>query len=123
MLAAYFMKDQAHEEKQGGRLIEWYTRVVAWSVRYRYLTVVIGVVLFALSILSTKLLPSGFLPPQDAARSLLAIELPPGTQLSGTQTRDRKHHPEAEDASGGAERLCRRRPHSARRRRKHARQR
>src|SRR6476646_11991428 len=102
MLAAYFMKDQAHEEKQGGRLIEWYTRVVAWSVRYRYLTVVIGIVLFALSILSTKLLPSGFLPPQDAARSLLAIELPPGTQLSGTQTvteniiRKLKTHPEVQ---------------------------
>jgi multidrug efflux pump subunit AcrB len=102
MLAAYFMKDQAHEEKQAGRLIEAYTRLVAWSVEHRYITVAIGVVLFALSIASTKLLPSGFLPPQDTARSLLAIELPPGTQLSGTQTiteniiRKLKTHPEVQ---------------------------
>src|SRR4030081_468426 len=82
MLAAYFMKDQAHEEKQGGRVIESYTKIVAWSVHHRYLTFVIGVLLFALSIASTKLLPSGFLPPQDTARSLLAVELPPGTPLS-----------------------------------------
>jgi len=31
------------------------------------------------------LLPKGFLPAQDAARSLLAIELPPGSQLTDTE--------------------------------------
>ncbi|GAC1328985.1 MAG: efflux RND transporter permease subunit [Beijerinckiaceae bacterium] len=86
MLAAYFLKDQAHAERPPGRVTQSYTRLVAWSVEHRYITVALGVLLFAGSIASTKLLPSGFLPPQDTARSLLAIELPPGTQLSGTQT-------------------------------------
>jgi multidrug efflux pump subunit AcrB len=42
-------------------------------------------VLFAASIWSTELLPKGFLPAQDSARSLLAIELPPGTLLADTE--------------------------------------
>src|SRR5206468_6630854 len=34
---------------------------------------------------SITLLPQGFLPAQDSARSLLALELPPGTQLAYTE--------------------------------------
>src|SRR6202030_3052399 len=41
--------------------------------------------IFAASIWSITLLPQGFLPAQDTARSLLAIELPPGTQLAFTE--------------------------------------
>ena len=45
----------------------------------------IGFGVFAASIWSITLLPQGFLPAQDTARSLLAIELPPGTQLGATE--------------------------------------
>ena len=85
MLAAYFMKSEAHVEKPPGRLMNLYTRLVAWSVRHRFITVAIGLVLFALSIMSTFLLPSGFIPAQDTARSVLALELPSGATLSDTQ--------------------------------------
>jgi len=84
MLAAYFLKGHAHEEKEPGRIMRVYTSLVTWSVRHRYLTVVIGLVLFALSVMSIRLLPSGFLPAQDTGRSILAIELPSGSQLSDT---------------------------------------
>ena len=40
-----------------------------------------GLALFVGSIASTKLLPSGFIPPEDIARTLLAVELPPGSTL------------------------------------------
>jgi len=40
---------------------------------------------FAASIWSITLLPQGFLPAQDTARSLLAMELPPGSQLAYTE--------------------------------------
>jgi hydrophobe/amphiphile efflux-1 (HAE1) family protein len=86
MLAAYFMGAHHHEEPPPGRILNTYSRLVDWSVRHYFVTVAIGVVLFALSVLSTKLLPSGFVPPQDTARSLLAVELPSGTQLSETAT-------------------------------------
>jgi multidrug efflux pump subunit AcrB len=86
MLAAYFMRPHAHTEKPPGRLMRAYTRLVSLSVRRRGITVIIGLVLFALSILSMRLLSSGFMPPQDTSRSLLAIELPPGSQLTETET-------------------------------------
>jgi hydrophobe/amphiphile efflux-1 (HAE1) family protein len=85
MLAAYFMRPHVHEEKEDGRIMKTYTRVVSWSVQHHYLTVIIGIALFVLSILSLRLLPSGFLPVQDTGRSLLAIELPSGSQLSDTE--------------------------------------
>ena len=50
-----------------------------------FITVLIGFGIFAASIWSIVLLPQGFLPAQDAARSLLAMELPPGSQLAYTE--------------------------------------
>ncbi|CCE08219.1 putative multidrug efflux transporter,AcrB/AcrD/AcrF family [Bradyrhizobium sp. STM 3843] len=85
MLAAYFLRHQAHEEPPPGRILGAYHRVVSWSVKHYFITVVIGLAVFAASILSIKLLPQGFLPAQDTARSLLAMELPPGSQLAFTE--------------------------------------
>jgi len=85
MLAAYFMKGHVHDEKADGPIMRVYTRLVSWSVRHHYLTVLIGIMLFVASILSLRLLPSGFMPAQDTGRSLLAIELPAGSQLSDTE--------------------------------------
>lgn len=86
MLAAYFLRPKAHTEKPLGAMMRLYTRVLESSVRMRYVTVLIGLAIFGASIWGLTLLPSGFLPQQDVARSMLAIELPPGTQLSETQT-------------------------------------
>src|SRR5215469_10358462 len=85
MLAAYFLKHHAHDEPPPGRLLRTYHSIVAWSVRHHFITVLIGFAIFAASIWSIKLLPQGFLPAQDTARSLLAVELPPGTQLAYTE--------------------------------------
>src|SRR6202008_468884 len=62
-----------------------YHSVVRWSVKHHYITVLIGLAIFAASIWSITLLPQGFLPAQDSARSLLAMELPPGSQLAFTE--------------------------------------
>jgi multidrug efflux pump subunit AcrB len=85
MLAAYFLQPHSHEEKAAGRIMRLYTRLVAWSARHRFTTVIVGLVLFAASIFSTQLLPSGFLPAVDTARSLLVVELPPGSQLADAE--------------------------------------
>jgi multidrug efflux pump subunit AcrB len=45
----------------------------------------IGALVLAMSVGSILLLASGFLPAQDTARSLLSIELPPGSRLSDTE--------------------------------------
>ena len=54
-------------------------------MQHYFITVLIGLAIFAASIWSITLLPQGFLPAQDTARSLLAIELPPGSQLADTE--------------------------------------
>jgi len=54
-------------------------------VHHYFITVLIGLGVFAASIWSITLLPQGFLPAQDTARSLLAMELPPGSQLAYTE--------------------------------------
>jgi multidrug efflux pump subunit AcrB len=85
VLAAYFLKDYAHDDPPPGRVLATYTRLVTWSVKHYLITVLIGFAIFAASIWSIALLPQGFLPAQDTARSLLAMELPPGSQLAYTE--------------------------------------
>ncbi len=85
VLAAYFLKDHPHDDPPPGRILKTYTRLVTWSVDHYFMTVLAGLAIFALSIWSIHLLPQGFLPAQDTARSLLAMELPPGTQLAFTE--------------------------------------
>jgi hydrophobe/amphiphile efflux-1 (HAE1) family protein len=84
VLAAYFMRDTGHVETEGP-LLKAYTRLVAWSVRHRIVTVALGLMVFAGSIGSFFLLPSGFLPPEDTGRILVAVELPPGSRLEDTR--------------------------------------
>jgi hydrophobe/amphiphile efflux-1 (HAE1) family protein len=81
MLAAYFMRSHGDEDTREGWLLRGYTRLISWSVRHRIVTVLLGGVLFALSIFSAFLLPSGFLPAEDASRIMIAAELPPGSRL------------------------------------------
>ncbi len=85
VLAAYFLKDHPHDDPPPGRVLQAYTKLVTWSVKHHYITVLIGFGIFAASIWSITLLPQGFLPAQDTARSLLAMELPPGSQLAYTE--------------------------------------
>ena len=85
MLAAYFLKHHDHDDPPPGRILRSYHSLVAWSVKHHYVTVLIGFAVFAASIWSITLLPQGFLPAQDTARSLLAMELPPGSQLAYTE--------------------------------------
>ncbi len=85
LLAAYFLRSRPHHEKPPGRLLLAYTRLVSWSVQHYFITVCIGMMIFAASIWSITLLPKGFLPAQDTARSLLILELPPGSRLADTE--------------------------------------
>ncbi len=85
MLAAYFLRPHHEVERPSGLVMKTYVSLLGWSVRHYGLTVAAGLLLFAGSIGSIWLLSQGFLPAQDLARSVLAIELPPGSQLSDTE--------------------------------------
>ena len=84
VIAAYFMRAPKDHEIRDGAVMRGYTRLVRASVRHRWITLFIGVLIFAVSLWSTKLLPSGFIPADDVGRVLLAVELPPGSTLDDT---------------------------------------
>ncbi len=85
MLAAYFLRPQRHHPPGDGLIMRTYTRIVGFSVRHRWLTLVLGLGIFALSLYSTNFLPKGFIPAGDEARLLISLELPPGSRLVDTQ--------------------------------------
>jgi hydrophobe/amphiphile efflux-1 (HAE1) family protein len=84
LLAAYFLRDHGHHAEREGPVMRAYTRLVGWSVRHRFVTLAVGLALFAGSVVSTGLLPSGFIPKQDNARTLFMVELAPGARLDDT---------------------------------------
>ncbi len=84
LLAAYFMGPTPEHVATEGPILRAYTRAVRFSVRWRWLTVGVGLIFFVASIMSTGLLPKGFLPGEDTGRTLLAVELPPGSLLNDT---------------------------------------
>jgi hydrophobe/amphiphile efflux-1 (HAE1) family protein len=87
LMAAYLLSPHvAHEEREPA-IIRAYTRFLAMTLRHRGLTLLAGFVLFVLSIWSTSLLPTGFIPPEDQSRAVLAIELPPGSRLEDTRAK------------------------------------
>src|ERR1700719_4183914 len=81
LVAAYFLRAHHEAPRADGALMRFYTRLVRASVRHRWITFSAGLLIFIASLMSTKLLPSGFIPAADVSRSLLAIELPPGSRL------------------------------------------
>ena len=85
MLAAYFLRPHKHVDPRDGWVMRAYTAVVRTSVRWRWITLIIGLGVFWGSIQSISLLPKGFIPPGDEARLLVSVELPPGSRLIDTQ--------------------------------------
>ncbi len=86
MFAAYFLRDaSAHEEEKDGWLMRQYLRVLHWTVRHRFATLALGLLVFAGSIWSASLLPTEFIPREDEGRSVISVELPPGSTLDNTR--------------------------------------
>ncbi|WP_237480451.1 efflux RND transporter permease subunit [Lichenibacterium dinghuense] len=85
VVAAYFLRPHGSGMVAEGRILRSYSALVRWSVDHRWVTLGAGLALFALSLWSTTLLPSGLIPAEDTGRSLLAIELPPGSRLADTE--------------------------------------
>ena len=87
MLAAYFLKD-AHQvaEKKDGLIMRLYMRTLRWTLRHKIITLFMAFGLFAASLYSATLLPGEFTPKKDIGRTMLTLELPPGTTLDETRS-------------------------------------
>ena len=91
MLAAYFLRSAPHpEEERDGFLLRGLMSVLRWTLRYRGLTLLIGIGIFAGSIYSSTLLPTEFVPKSDQGRSQIEIELPPGATIQETEDAARR---------------------------------
>jgi multidrug efflux pump subunit AcrB len=112
LLAAYFLRDRQRGVEGHGVIMGRYLRMLEWSLRNRFITVALGALIFVGSIMIAGCLPYGFLPTNDLSRSVLLIELPPGSTIADTAvTADRitallKERPEVRSvfAVGGATR-------------------
>src|SRR4051812_12856048 len=84
MMAAYLMRPHPARPERDGFVMRAYTGFLRVTLRFRFLTLLVGIGLFAGSIWSTSLLPTGFIPSEDAARTVISLELPPGATLADT---------------------------------------
>ena len=87
LMAAYLMVPGGHHETRDGWIMRGYTRLLHGTLRWRGLTLLIGLVAFGASIWSTTLLPTGFIPAADESRTTLSLELPPGSTLDDTRAK------------------------------------
>ena len=85
LLAAYFMRPHGEHEFKPGLVMRAYLGLLSLSLRWRWITFGAGIAFFAAAISATGLLPSGFIPRQDASRIVFSLELPPGSKLEDTR--------------------------------------
>ncbi|HUX87768.1 MAG TPA: efflux RND transporter permease subunit, partial [Chloroflexota bacterium] len=69
------------------RLQNGYRRVLGWSLRFRWVVVLIGILSFAagISLAVTGQVGSEFLPSSDQGQFTVTVEMPPGTTLTATE--------------------------------------
>ena len=83
MMAAYFMRGDGHpKEPEDGPIMRGLMATLAWTMRHRMLTLLMGFGVFAGSIFSATLLPTEFIAPSDVGRSQIQLELPPGATVA-----------------------------------------
>lgn len=85
VMAAYMLKPHGHRQPREGVVTRGYLALLRATLARPYVTLFVGMVLFGVSLWSTTLLPTGFIPPQDDARIVLSLELPPGAMLEDTR--------------------------------------
>jgi hydrophobe/amphiphile efflux-1 (HAE1) family protein len=88
MMAAYLMrnKDAGNEEDhRDGFIMRGYLAFVRVTMKVRYLTLVVAFGILGVSLYYLAQVPGSFIPPEDASRIPISIELPPGVTLAETE--------------------------------------
>ena len=85
MIAAYILRpEKKHVEKQSA-LMDWYLKVVSWTLHHRWITMGATLILFVASLALVKLLPTSFIPDNDIDQTRVEIELTPDVALEDTE--------------------------------------
>jgi HAE1 family hydrophobic/amphiphilic exporter-1 len=69
------------------QLAAGYKSALIWAMRYRYLVIVVSVVLFVASLKLAGFIPKEFVPPQDQSMFMASIKTPPGSSIEFTNER------------------------------------
>lgn len=83
LMGAYLLKASGAEHREPA-WVRHYTGMLDWTLRHRWITISAGVVFFLVSISLVRFLPTDFMPAVDQGRSVLTVELAPGTTLQET---------------------------------------
>jgi len=83
MMAAYLLKPHADHPEESA-LMKRYLRWVDAALRHRWRTLAVATALFFASLALIPLIPTTFIPVSDQGRSMLSLELPPGTPIEET---------------------------------------
>lgn len=87
LMAAYLMRAEDGMEEHNdsdGAIMSAYSRLIHVTTRWRY-TTMLGAIAFLIgSVMLLMQVPGSFLPPEDASRIVLSVELPPNATLDET---------------------------------------
>ncbi|NDW03922.1 efflux RND transporter permease subunit [Jiella pacifica] len=85
LMGAYLVKaGSGHSEDDAPRWVPAYLAVLRHALRFRWLTALLGIAFFAGSVYVAVGLPTEFMPASDRGRSLVSVELVPGSTLDDT---------------------------------------
>lgn len=106
VMAAYLMRSSdadGHGEEKEGRFMRGYTWLVSkttgtWYARYATLLGAFAFLIASVMLLST--VPGSFMPPEDASRVVLSVELPPDAMLDDTDRTTTQVYDKVKDIDG-----------------------
>ncbi|TNC51987.1 efflux RND transporter permease subunit [Rubellimicrobium rubrum] len=88
LMAAYLMRSSDGHDDHGqkdGLMLRAYLAFVRVTMRVRYLTLLAAFGILGVSLYFMAQIPGSFIPPEDASRITLSVELPPGVALADTE--------------------------------------
>ncbi|MGP4864901.1 efflux RND transporter permease subunit [Psychrobacter sp. T6-5] len=85
MMAAYILRPEKNHVEKQSLMMEYYLKIVSWTLHRRWLTMGATLVLFVASLGLVKLLPTAFIPDNDIDQTRVAIELTPDVSLADTE--------------------------------------
>ncbi len=85
MMAAYLMKPLQPEDHTHGFIMRTYLSFLRATLNWKYITLIIGGLVFYASIKATAMLPTSFIPDEDNSRTVISLELPTGSKLETTR--------------------------------------
>ncbi|MEQ1673685.1 MAG: efflux RND transporter permease subunit, partial [Candidatus Nitrotoga sp.] len=84
LMAAYMLKPVVMAADKPSKLMLHYLKWAGWCLAHRGQTILYAFLFFVASLMLIPLLPQGFIPAPDVAKTQVTLELPPGSTLSDT---------------------------------------